>query len=541
LIGAMDAMTALRDINDQLQAYASFNRAINTENRKVYEAQQKLDAEVSSRISFFRVELKSLTLEKLAAFLKDEPNLKKFEFFLADIARFAPHTLSEDKESILSSMSPDLCQWQGDLFQKLFDRQPFLKLSVDGKKLDIHQDFDGLMRVEDRSVREKTFKHYYGFFKKNADLLAFGLRQEMKTLNAIAKLRGFETYYHQNLFQIYLSRPEIDNVYGQLEGNVGLYHEYQTFRMAMLEKDHGIKDPAVWDIEIPPTGGKALRLTAGQGCDLLNQAISVLGKEYAAALKRLLDPKTGRIDLAGPTKREQGAFCSGWYGFFMDNFQGYVGDVSTIAHEAGHAIEYQLIQDKMGSIIYECGPNYMTESFAMFNEWLMRDHLLKTEKDPAILKGLRWDVVNEAMYLWELARRAKFEMVAYDRVAADEITNEKGFNKACTDVGRVYDLYFQKHPELDYHWIRKHHYWTVPGYYVNYVIAHMLALKYYSMYKADPTGFPPKYVAMVSSCFDRPAADLLKDFLGIELKDPALLAGVMGLIREQFNALLAEK
>lgn len=537
LFQTMEAKRALQDIQDALGAYAGFKRAINTSDRSVYEAQEKLDAEIAARTSFLKVELKSLTEEKLKKFLAEEKGLEKYTYFLDDIARFAPHLLSEEKESILSELAPDLTSWQTDMFQRIFDRYPFPSIESEGKKQNIHIGFEGLMRAPERKVRAQTFRMYYDFFRRHADMLAFALRKEMKTLNAVSKLRGFETYYHQSLFGMYMSRPEIDAFYSRLEENLPLYHKYQNWRIESLKKDLGVDDVSIWDMEMTPSAAKPMRLTIAEGCDALSKALEPLGTEYSTEVNKLLDPKNGKLDVCGGANRDQGAFCIGNFGYFMDNFQGFLNDVSTLAHEAGHVIHYQLVKNRHGSLMFGEGPSFMTESFAMFNEWMLRDHMLSVVKDPAVLAGIRWDMVNEMMYLWEIARRAKFEMVSYDRVSTGEITDEKGFNKACTDVGKQYDIFFAKHPELDYHWMRKHHYWSVPGYYINYVVAHMLALKYYSMYKEDPAGFAPKYVAMVSNGFDRPATALLKDFLGISLDDPNLLKGVCGVISERFDEL----
>ncbi|MFZ2961029.1 MAG: M3 family metallopeptidase [Candidatus Ozemobacteraceae bacterium] len=541
LLATLDARRELGDLTDKMDAYVFFKKAINTDDRKAFETQEKVDAEAGARISFLRVELKVLTPEKLKEMLAAEPGLNRYNYFLGNIVRNGPHTLSEEKESILSSLTPDLTSWQGNLFQKIFDRNTFPIIQVGGKEFNVHQDFEGLMRSPDRPAREKTFKEYYAFFKKNADLLAFGLRQEMKTLNNIAKLRGFETYFHEALFEMYTSRKQVDTLYAQIEAAMPLYHDYQKFRGEVQKADLGIPVADIWDVEVPPKDAVSLHFTAASATAMILEALKPLGATYSHELGLLLDPKNGRLDIVGGPKREQGAFCIGYFGYFVDNFQGFLNDVSTMAHESGHAMMSQLVTNIKGSLLFESGPSFMTESYAMFNEQLVRDYLLKTEKDPAVIAGIRWDVVSEMMYLWELARRAKFEMVSYDRVASDEIVDEKGFNKACMDVGKVYDLFFATHPELENHWIRKHHYWTSPTYYINYVFAHMLALKYYSMFQADPVGFPPKYVAMVSAGFDRPAGALLKDFLGIDLDDPSTLKSVIDMIQKQFDSLKAAK
>ncbi|MBF0406497.1 MAG: M3 family oligoendopeptidase [Candidatus Riflebacteria bacterium] len=537
LLESMEAKRKLYDVLALLEAYGAFKEGINTEDRTATEASEKMTAEANSKTSFFKTELKKLDAEKVKALILEEPGLKKYEYMLMDVARLAPYILSEDKESVLSALYAELYMWQGTFFQKVFNRFKFPSIEIDGKQLDINTEFDTLMKVDKREAREQTFRMYYQFFAQNADMVAFALRQLMKTLNAIANLRGHKTYYHQSLFEMYLSREQIDGLYSNIEKFAPMYQEYQNWRMETLKTELAIPAADIWDMEMPPKGAKEPRFTGDTGTKVLTDALKNLGATYSAEISKFVDPKEGFIDIVGGKKRRQGAFCYGCFAFFMDNYQGFLNDVSTLAHEGGHAIHYKLVKNNKGSIMFGDGPNYMTESFAMFNEWVVRDYLAETETDPAVKATLKLNSVNEMMYLWELARRAKFEMVSYDRIASDEIKDEKGFNKACTDVGMTYDLFFKRHPELEFHWIRKHHYWTTPGYYVNYVIAHTLALKYLSMYKADKTGFAEKYVAMVSNGFDRPATNLLKDFLGIDFTDPKFLDGVCDLIKAEFQAL----
>jgi oligoendopeptidase F len=535
----LEAFTAYRDLQDvlvKLFAYGEFRAAVAVSDRGPLEAYQELEADASARTAFLFVEAKALTPERLADFMKREPGLSAFTYQIDDAVRQGPHTLDEARESVLAQFGPDRTAWQPALFQKVFDRTPFPQIPSDGAIYDAYRDFDGLMRNPDRRVREVAFKGTYATFADVADLLGFALLKEMQAYNKEARLRGFADYYDEQLFARYLTPAQVDNLYAQIESRLPLYHDYQRFRMEQVKRSLGVAEAEVWDMDVPPKGASEPRFTAGEAVALTKDSLSVLGPEYGAALAALIDPKNGRMDIVGGPGRDQGAFCEGYFGFFLDNYQGYLTNVSTLAHEAGHGVHDRLVTDNTGHLLYGMGPNYMTESFAMFNEWLLRDRLYGTVKDPAVLATLRQEEVGEMMVLWELARRAKFERVAYARVASGEITDEKGFNKACEDVGKVYDLWFQRYPELEFHWIRKHHYWTVPTYYNNYVVAQILALTYYQHYLADPKGFPPKYVAMVKNGFDRPAAALLKDFLGIDLNDPKVLDGVFSLVEARFRA-----
>lgn len=539
LLGYFDQKRTLTDLVVKLYAYGEFRSATNTADRGPFEAYQALVAEVDARTSFARVEIMGLKPETLEAWVKEVPALGAYRYAIGDVVRMAPHTLSEKEEALLANMGPSLTAWQPVLYQMLFDRNAFATVTADGKEYNVFRDFDGLLQNPDPAVREKTFKAYYKSLRELSDLAGFGLLKEMKAYNDEAKLRGFDTYYNQTLFERYLTRPQVDNLYSQIESHLDLYRAFQEWKVARIASERGLKSPAIWDYELSLGGVEPPRFTAKQGSDLILAALSPLGPEYSAELGKLLDPKNGRLDIVGGPNRDQGAFCEAYYGYFMNNYQGLLGDVGTMAHEAGHAIHHQLDFNRNKTLFFTDGPGYMTESYAMINEWLLRDHLFKTTKDPELLKTYRKDALNEMMYLWELARRAQFEMLTYDGAAAGKISDSKGIDRISLEVGKRYDIFFGNTAELDVHWMRKHHYWSVPTYYVNYVVAHLLALKYYQLYQDDPKGFAEKYTAMVRNGFDRPASQLLKDFLGIDLGDPKFLEGTFQMMKNEFGKVKA--
>jgi oligoendopeptidase F len=535
LLKVMQERQRAEDTLVKLFAYGEFRQAVDTTDVQAYRTYLHLRSTFDARTSFVRVELKSLKPETLDAFIKEKPALAKYRFIIEDALRMAKYTLSGGEEKILALLGPDLTSWQFPLFNKVFDQTPFPAVTVDGKTYDAYRDLDALLQNPDRSAREAAWKGTYGTFAKMSGMLAFSLLQEIKSYNDEAKLRGFDDYYAESLYRRYLTRGQVGSLYSQLERKLSLYRSYQEYRAAEIARDYGIAAPAVWDMELPPKTKELPRFTAEEGIALVEQSLKVLGPEYSKDLAALLDPKNGRLDIAGGPGRQQGAFTEGHFGYFMDNYQGLLDNVSTMAHEAGHAVHHELVADHLGSGWFSDGPGYMTESFAMFNEWLLRDYLLKTEKDPARLKVYRESALHEMMYLWELARRAKFEMVAYDLQAKGELRDEEGLNEICFQTGRPYDPFFDTNGEMKFHWIRKHHYWSVPTYYINYVVAQLLSLTYYQHYLADPKGFPPKYVAMVSAGFEKPPEELLKGYLGIDLEDPQLLDGVFAMIQQEYQ------
>jgi len=66
----------------------------------------------------------------------------------------------------------------------------------------------------------------------------------------------------------------------------------------------------------------------------------------------------------------------------------------------------------------------------------------------------------------------------------------------------------------------------------------LLALQYYKQWKASPQTFAPAYVALLQNGFDDTPANLLKRFLGIDLKDEAtLVTNAQSVAEEKLNTL----
>lgn len=536
LLEVMNAQKDATEVLYRLYAYGEFREGVNTADRLPYETYERLKADAEAKTSFVRVELKGLKEDTEQAFFAQKSELAPFRYLVDDAVRNAPHTLTTNQEALLSSLGPDLTSWQQGLYLKSVARTSFGTLSANGHVYDVRNDFEALLQNPDAAVRERAFKKYYAGLKSMNDFAGFSLVHLMQAYNTQAKIRGFDSYYDESLFDRYLTRPQVDNLYAQIEAHLPLYQDYQRFKVQEARNQNAGKQPEIWDMERPPGGAELPRVDAPAGCALVLDSLSVLGPEYSAELGKLLDPKNGRLDIVGGPGRMDGAFSEGNFGFYMDNYQGYLDNVATLAHEAGHAIHGQLVQNHRGALIFWDGPAYMTESFATFNEWLLRERLLATLKDDAVKRTIRRVGLNELMYLWEIARRAKFEMVAYDRAASGQITDEQGLNQACLETGKTYDIFFAKDPDLlSVHWMRKHHYWSNPTYYVNYVLAQVLALKYYQLYLDDPKGFSQKYTAMVAAGFEKPANEMLKSYLGIDLNDPKLLDETFTLIQTRFD------
>jgi oligoendopeptidase F len=310
---------------------------------------------------------------------------------------------------------------------------------------------------------------------------------------------------------------------------------YQRLRAGQIKKISSYDDVNVWDMTVIPAGLQRPRFTIDEASKVIKETLAPFGPEYAKELANLLDPANGRLDILPGTNRVPGAFAWGFPGsqisiFYSFNYEGYFDDVSTLAHEAGHAVHFQLMGNNHVLPVYTNGPNYFTESFAMFNELLLADHVTKTEPDLLRKTYFLEHFLQQAMSVFGVTRQAALEQAMYDGVASGKLKTADDFDKMTKALGSRYSMWYEKNDELKNDWIAVHHYFNSPMYYINYVYANFLSLKYFELYQRDPKAFLPKYLALVRNGFNAPPAELLKKYLNIDLHDPKLVSDTLAVL-----------
>jgi oligoendopeptidase F len=257
----------------------------------------------------------------------------------------------------------------------------------------------------------------------------------------------------------------------------------------------------------------------------------------------LLDPSNGRLDIVPGENRLSGGGGVGFPGipnvFYSQGFEGYYKDLSILIHESGHVVHFQLMGNNKVKPAYGSGPNYFSESFAIFNELILADYLYQNEKDT--LKKIFYleqflDV--KGLEIFRGAQDAQLEQSIYSGVEENKIQNADDLDKLTLNVLSKYTIWADKHPDQfkDF-WIVNRLMYEDPIYYVNYMYGGLLSIEYYQMFKKDPKDFVDKYIALMRNGFNDTPSALLKKFFNINLNDPHILTDALNLLKEKIDEL----
>ncbi len=126
------------------------------------------------------------------------------------------------------------------------------------------------------------------------------------------------------------------------------------------------------------------------------EAYQAFSPELAQRAKRVLEEN--HLDAAIRPGKMGGAFCYSVLPtqtpYVLVNFTGEARDVSTLAHELGHAVHAMMAREHSIFTFHSSLP--LAETASVFGEHLLSDLLLQQEKDPKVKAGLLVDQLDDA-------------------------------------------------------------------------------------------------------------------------------------------------
>jgi oligoendopeptidase F len=511
---------------NKLYNYLDLHYDTNTLNTAPHQQALDLEAQLSPDFTFVPIELQKLTEQQLDHYIQQEPRLAVYKYSIEQSLRQKPYTLSIPEETILTSVSPLIYDWSSDEYNLLMDRASWGSVvdPSNGQTYDVRQDGSEIDNSPLRSVRKEGFDKTNAAFKQERDLFAFDVIHVARTQNEIAKLHHFKNGQSAAFFNDYLSDADVDNAFNQILGHGDIRKQYQQLSRSRIQQFTGYDFVHSYDMSLVPPGVVKPRFTIDQARNIVLGLTAYLGPEYTRQMSALLDPNNGRLDIVAGPQRVPNAFCTlttGYNSVFYDyGYQGYLDDVSTLAHEAGHGVDNALENDNKVIPSNSDGPRYFTESYAILNEFVLRDYLYQHETDPKLRVYYLQDMLGEMTSFYGNTRIAAIEKAIYEGVDNGTVTDADDLDKLTYNIGSKVSIWYDLEPDTVNLWEQVPHYYSSPTYYINYVFADLLAETYFTMYKKDPIGFGKRFTALERNGFTDTPDHLLKKFLGIDLNNP---------------------
>lgn len=525
----------------------------NTKLQAMNEQAQSALHGLMAQAAFIRQEVLALDEAKLQAAYSSEPKLVEYRPYLDELRRRRSRVGSAEVERVLALAGDNL--WaEVDLneipsdFEKAFDAvladlpMPTIK---DEKGRDAKltlASFTKYRASEDRRVRKDAVEGLFGTLKQFEHATAATLSGQIRFNIFLARARGYDTALEAYLDKDNIAPAVYHNLIEAVHDNLAPLHKYIRLRKQVM----GVEQLHVYDLYTPMVKGIKMQVPYAKAVEILPEALAPLGSEYITVLKTGLDPAQGWVDVYPHKDKKSGAFCSAVYGvhpFVKLNYFDDLGNLSTMAHEFGHALHsYLSIQNQ--PYVSANYPAFIAEIASTTNEKLLSDYLLANAKSDdeklyllnELVERIRQTVYRQALF-------AEFELAAHSAAEKGLPLTAEWLNKTYRDlITRYYGPDFTIGENDGVEWSYVPHF-----YYKYYVYAYATGLSSgLALAEKIATGDAAArdaYLGMLKGGSSKPPLELLKG-AGVDLTKPDVIvaaARVMDQKLQQMEELLANR
>ena len=466
--------------------------------------------------------------------LEHNPSAQSHAFMLKEAAEQSKYLMSEAEEGLASELDLSGGNAWGKL-QSTIPSQLSVDFELDGETQKLPMPaLINLRTHPDEETRHRAYEAENKAWGSVREVLAAcmnGVKGEVITLN---KRRGRKDALHSALDQARIDRETLEAMLGAMQASFPMFRKYFNHKAKLIGKEK----LAWWDI-YAPVGKAGTRYTFEEASDFILSAFDKFSPELRSFSQRAFN--NNWIDAEMREGKRGGGFCMEVQGVkesrILVNFDGSPDQLSTIAHELGHAFHNECAYQFDKTVLQQITPMTLAETASTFCETAVTEAVLSQVKDPqeelAVLEG---QLTGAAQVIVDIYSRYLFEKEVFERreqaeLSADDFCEIMERAQKATYGDGLDERYLQK-----YMWTWKPHYYStgVSFYNFPYAFGLLFGTGLYAIYKQRGAEFVDDYKALLASTGEASAADLASRF-GIDIRTPKFWEDSLAIIGKRVD------
>ncbi|MCL4104521.1 UNVERIFIED_CONTAM: hypothetical protein GTU68_047483 [Idotea baltica] len=547
LLAAIQVQEELSEIAGNIYIYAGLNFYEDqrvSDNGAMFSRAKSLNAALSEALAFFTPELLSIPENNLEKMITNTQGLHIYRHYLDEELRLRPYTLSEREEQLLAMASDPLGK-----FQSTFSAFENADISFgemedeDGNTVEITRArYGAFLTSTNRKVREDAWKGLFKEYEAMGNVLAANYEGHVKSRVFFAKARGYDSAMHAATYASSIPMSVYTNVIEVARDGAQPLQRYLKLRQQEL----GVDTLEVWDLYAPMVEPVYQGVEWEDAKKIVAEGLAPLGEDYLKLYWMGFDD--GWVDAFESRGKRGGAFSWGTYSskpYLSMNYEGSLGDVSTLAHEYGHSIHSYMTRNTQPHV-YGYYRTFIAEIASMTNEALLFQKMLSETKTPdekAYLLQFYLDKFRGSFF--RQVSFADFEMQAHGVVEAGGALSKDSLNEI---YAGVFDTYYGNSVNPDplnaSEWSRIPHFMRTDNFYVyNYATSFVAATALAKKILDEGEPARDRFLEMLRSGSNDYPIELLKK-AGVDMTTPQPIYDTLKVFEElvgELEAVLAEQ
>ena len=481
---------------------------------------EKLASEISNRMLFFDLWFKKqIDHENANRLINAIP--KEYQEHLRHKRLVAKYSLSEPEEKIISTLEVTGILALTKIYDKMTSGFEFTMRLRHGRKT-IEKKFDNkeklvsLVRSPDGNRREAAYKSLLQVYKRNSGVLGEIYQNIiMQWRDEAILMRGYRSPISVRNIANNLDDATVEALLAACRHNVAMFHDYFIEKSKMI----GMRKLHRYHLYAPISNkaSDSKKFTYGKAVETVLDSFGDFDPQFRRLAERVFAKH--HIDSEIRKAKRGGAFCYGvtpkLTPYVLLNFDGISRDVSTLAHEFGHAIHSMLASD-MPLMVFHA-PLPLAETASVFAEMLLNEKMAEkmSKKERRILLAEQID--NLYATIIRQAYFTLFEIDAHKAIGENNATIDAVAKIYTDNLKEQFGTSITISPDFEWEWVYIPHFYHTPFYTYSYSFGNLLVLSLYRQYKLEgSSSFVPKYFKILSAGGSRKPEELLME-AGIDI------------------------
>lgn len=534
-----EALTLLHD----LSTFASCMVSVDTS----LEGAKKILSDTDVLSAELNIALKPLTLwlimaqPALVADLLESPLIQSEAFNIRHMRQLREQTLNLDQETMLEQLEVHGPRGFSRLYDDLTGAMSITvrKEGGQGEEVVGLAEASNWMMSPDEKTRRATYEGIDRAFRAQESSFGAiingitGWRQAELRMRSVRKEQHFLS---PPLHRAHISRETLDAMMDVVSEHRHIGQKALRLQAQLLHKK--VLDP--WDLMAPcPVGSQeeALTIPFKEGVEILQEAFGQLGPEMRDFVTMMVDKKW--VDGSIGSRKMPGAYCTSFLGareprVYM-TYSGSLNNLSTLAHELGHAMHFWLMRDlPLPQLSY---PMTLAETASIFAEALCDEYLMERYRtEPQRLRAMLWASASDAgAFLLNIPARFSMES-QFHEVKRKSLLNPK---ELCRITDEAWNFWYG--PSLSapqsMFWATKLHFsmGDLSFYNFPYTFGYLFSLSVFARRQEFGSQFYERYRNLLRDTGRMTAEEVAHKHLGEDISKPRFWLNALKIVESRVN------
>ena len=444
--------------------------------------------------------------KELEAFYERFPHFAEYKYVLSQTLIFSYHLMSAAEENLANELERTGAAAWDRLHEQIISN---LQDPATGKM------FNAIRNEAyhaDREVRKAAWQTEIALLKSMEIPIAAALNNIKGATAALNKRRSWDEALQKSLHASRMSAKTLDALIGAIEDSLPSWREYLRTKGKLTgSADNGA---AFYDLFAPltPHAGKPGAAGAQKNAPpsivsktwTFDEARTYIVERFSSFSAEMGDFaarafEAGWIDAEIRKGKVGGAYCSDFpqqkESRILANFSGSINDVTTLAHELGHAFHYAQIKDSDYALQHY--PMTLAETASEFAELIVIEDIIARSQGFEKYSLIELHLQDVCQVLVDILSRYYFEQSVFEARKTSELSAEDfcRFMRYAQERSYGAGLSDERH---EYMWAVKSHYYSphLDFYNFPYAFGKLFAAALHSRYLAE-SDFAAAYSALL--------------------------------------------